>query len=151
MVPGDSERAARRTGSMFPPKRVSQYYDSERVVGSAFIRGPFRGCLDQALRATPANHPLHEALVEWSQSGQPEHPLWDAVLFYPPGIEWIDTAPAPLFWSKQVGFFGSDAGEVTGTFFRDGCDQPPIDSSWPAEARQALERLTQAREARTGG
>lgn len=146
MVPGDSEEAARRTGAMFPAGRVHQYYDAERVAGLACTREAFPNCLAEAVRATPQDHPLHEVLTDWAQGGRGDGPLWDAVLFYPKGVEWSDRVPAPVLWSKQAAFFGSDAGEVTGTFFRNDCKQPPVDSDWQRQVRQAMAKLLGADE-----
>ena len=144
MVPGDSLRAARKTGRMFASSDVHQYYDEERAVGLACHRDAFSGCLTDAARATPKDHPLYETLVDWAEGGRGEGPLWDAVLFYPPGVEWSEVVPAPRLWAKQVAFLGPDAGEVTATFFRNDCDQPPVDSDWHREVRQAMATLLDA-------
>jgi len=141
MVPGDSREAARRTGAMFPANRVTQYYDGERLAGAAYTRDVFANCLTDALQATPKDHPLHEQLEAWSQAGRSVGPLWDAVLFYPPGVQWRDQAPNPRHWSKQVMFFGDAAGTRTGTFFRNDCKQPPEDSDWFREVRNAMHAL----------
>lgn len=143
MVPGDDEPAARATGKMFAGLGVRQYYDGQRVVGLGYRRDVFTNCLDDAISVMPEDHPLYEQLSEWATTTRGEGPLWDAVLFYPPGVEWTDRIPAPRFWSKQVGFFGEDAGDVTGVFFRNDCKAPPVDSDWHREVREAMTKLSQ--------
>ncbi len=166
MLPGDSREAALATGAMFAGRPVHQYYDARRVVGLAYSRDVFPTCLRDVIRATPEDHPFHAVLAEWAEHRRDEGPLWDAVLFYPAGVEWQDKAPAPALWSKQVAFFvpsadgigavcrsgaaddasdGDDAGgsgeQITGTFFHNDCNQPPVDSDWFLEVRRAIVEL----------
>lgn len=147
MVPGDSREAAQQTGSMFPPDRVHQYYDADHLAGEAYVRDAFASCLADAFKSTPEDHPLHAQLEAWSKSGRPAGPLWDAVLFYPPGLEWADKAPTPQYWSKQVMFFGADAGTITGTFFHNDCKHPPADSDWFREVKSAITKLLSSTDA----
>jgi hypothetical protein len=141
MVPGDSREAAQKTGAMFAGEPVHQYYDGERLAGAAYMRDAFADCLTDALQAVPEDHPVYAQLKEWPRSGRSVGPLWDAVLFYPPNVQWADQAPRPKYWSKQVGFFGPGAGAVTGTFFRNDCKQPPVDSDWFREVRNVMGTL----------
>lgn len=141
MVPGDSEEAARKTAAMFTDARVRQYYDANRMTGLACTREAFPSCLKDALANMPHDHPMRKMLVEWLETGSGDGPMWDAVLFYPKGVEWTERMPAPVTWSKQVGFFGADAGDVTGTFFRNDCRKPPVDSDWHVQVRQAMAQL----------
>jgi len=136
MVPGDNARATRRTGRSFPP-HVHQYYDPDRLVGHAYYRDVFPGCLRDALRVMPKDHPLYDTLHEWSQASRSEGPIWDAVFFYRAGSEWTDGVPVPAFWSMQVAFFPQGDDGVTGTFFRNSCSEPPVDSDWHEEVRRA--------------
>jgi hypothetical protein len=144
MVPGDDARAARETGSMFAGFRVHQYYDGERAVGLAFHREVFPHCLREIVAATPDDHPMHDQLGEWLASSPNDRPLWDAVLYFPKGAEWTSRAPRPVRWSKQVGFMGGDAGDVTGVFLKNDCHQPPVDSDWHREVRRAMKHLLAA-------
>jgi len=141
MVPGDDEPAARTTGRMFAGLDVRQYYDGGRVVGSAFRRDVFPNCASDALSVMPEEHPLYAQLREWATPPRAEGPLWDAVLFYPPGVEWGDQTPVPRFWSKQVAYLGENAGGVTGVFFRNDCKAAPVDSDWHREVREAMANL----------
>jgi len=140
MVTGDSERAARSTGTVYPHDRVHQYYDGEHLVGLVYRREVFAHCLREILAVMPSDHPMHADLSEYAASSgnEGEGPLWDAVLFYPPGVEWTQCVPEPAAWSKQVGFFGDDAGDVTGVFFRNDCKQLPVDSDWHNQVREAM-------------
>ena len=141
MVPGDDAEAARATGSMYVGRRVHQYYDEHKVVGLAYSKDAFPNRLREAVAAMPKDHPLYADLSGWMEDTPGAMPLWDAVLFYPPGVEWVDRAPKPTLWSKQVGFFGANADEVTGVFFRNDCQHPPVDSDWNCEVGQAMRQL----------
>jgi len=145
MVPGDDERAASSTGRMYARQQVRQYYDGERIVGLSYHRDVFPTCLKDAISVMPKDHPLHAQLSEWAETSPAEVPLWDAVLFYPPDVEWSDRTPQPVAWSKQVAFFGPDSGEITGTFFRNDCKGSPIDSDWRSEVHDAMTELTAAK------
>jgi len=138
MVSGDDERAARSTGRMYAAHPVHQYYDGQRSVGLSYRREVFTNCLNDALSVMPQDHPLYAELNEWASTPRGNGPLWDAVLFYPPGIEWDDHMPRPAAWSKQVAFFEGATGDVTGTFFRDDCKAPPVDSDWNVEVQRGL-------------
>lgn len=140
MVPGDDEQSARSTGMMYAGHGVRQYYDAERKIGTAYHRDVFPDCISEALSVMPKDHPLFPTLRDWAELPA-DRPLWDAVLFYQPGVEWIDVAPRPTGWSKQVGFVGPDSGDVTGIFFRNDCSEPTVDSDWFREVRQAMIEL----------
>ncbi|MGH8675719.1 MAG: hypothetical protein ACREVG_15590 [Burkholderiales bacterium] len=141
MVFGDDESAAKSTGKMYGRDRVHQYYDGARLVGLAYRGEVFSNCLQDALSVMPKDHPLYAQLSECATTS--EVPLWDAVLFYPPGVEWKEQVPQPAAWSKQVGFIGPDAGEITGMFFRNDCKQLPTDSDWHDEVRNGMKTLEQ--------
>ena len=141
MVPGDDEAAARSTGKIYGKRRVYEYYDGGRLVGLGYRQEAFATCLQDALSVMPKEHPLYTDLTEWASTPLGKGPLWDAVLFYPPGVEWNERMPQPTAWSKQVGFFGSNAGPITGMFFRNSCKEPPTESDWHVEIRNAMNAL----------
>lgn len=147
MVPGDDEQAARSSAKMYGGHAVHQYYDAQRIVGLAYRAEVFANCLRDAIGVMPKDHPLYADLTEWASTPRGEGPLWDAVLFYPPSVEWREEMPRPAAWSKQVGFFGSDAGPITGMFFRNSCTEPPTESDWHVEVRNAMNGLVENREA----
>lgn len=123
---------------MYGRDRVHQYYDGARVVGLAYRLEVFPNCLQDALSVMPKDHPLYAQLSARATDSRGEDPLWDAVLFYPPGVEWKEHVPNTTAWSKQVGFIGPGAGKVTGVFFHNDCKQPPTDSDWHDEVRNAM-------------
>ena len=142
MLPTDTPRAAARTGRMFAGSRVRQFYDPARIVGTTYMRDVFPNCIHDALQATPLDHPMRSDLEEWARGPAGESPLWDAVLFYPSGVEWGSTAPQPLLWAKQVGFFPeNDDGQPTGIFWHHVCKSAPVDSDWQWEVRDAMQQL----------
>lgn len=146
MVPGDDEQAARSSGRMYSGHRVYQFYDGDRAVGVALRRDIFADCAREALSVMPREDPLYEDLSAWASSPHSEGPLWDVVLFYPPGVEWTERIPQPAAWSKQVGFRIGEGG-TTGVFFRDNCRQPPAESDWHTEVRNAMSAVLRKAEA----
>lgn len=141
MVPTDSERAARSTGTPFADRRIRQYYDPAKELGRRAMQEAFEGCLSQAIEATPKDHPIHEMLADGSPDPDRPHVLWDAVLFYPPGIEWTAAMPRPPLWSKQIGFWGGEESDSTGEFYKNDCRQGPVVSDWHIEVREAMNML----------
>lgn len=141
MLPGDDEDVARSSATLYAGDEVHQYYDPERLVGFAYRRDVFAECLAEEFAVTPRAHPLYETLRERSSPNAQQRPLWDAVLFYPPGVEWAEHAPVPTRWSKQVGFLGAEAGQVTGIFFHNDCNEPPANSDWHDELRKAMRAM----------
>lgn len=142
MIPTDDERSAREAARMFTDARVTQYYDPKRLSGLAYMQEAFSNCLREALAATPKDHPVHDDMEAWARESDEPGALWDAALFYDQGITWNQRAPAPTLWSKQVGYFGCEASAgVTGTFFKNECAKPPVDSDWNHQIREALATL----------
>ncbi len=131
MVPGDSERTAKRWARRMRDPRVRHFYDPEKVVGRAFAAETFHDCIPQALRVLPADHLLREHLERWDSLPPEDRVLWDAFLSYSKDAAWADGIPKPSRWAKQVAFFPQESpSEATGTFFADDCMKPPQDSDW---------------------
>jgi hypothetical protein len=76
MLPADTLSAASAQGALFQDERITQYWDSERVLGRMVSRG--------MKLAVPV--------------------AWDIYLLYPPGAKWQDIIglPAPRFWMHQL-------------------------------------------------
>lgn len=142
MVPGDSESSARRSGAIFPAKRAAQFFDPNHRVGEACVNDIFPGCLEQMIKTFPKDHPLYDQLVSIQADKSRKHPLWDAILCYPSGTEWTDRVPTPASWSKQIDYSeeGNSHG-LTGQFLKNACNQPPVDSDWHREVREAVTKL----------
>lgn len=137
MVETDSQSAAFKASAMFTDARVTQFYDPERVIGLDYARGAFANCLRDALSVLPKEDELRGLVERWNQLELRGRALWDAVLFYPAGVEWAAAAPAPTRWAKQVMYFEGGDG-ITGTFFRDDCKKLPIDSDWHVLLRETM-------------
>lgn len=113
--------------------------------------GPFRGCLSDALEATPTDHPVYPMLKDWIESRRDDPPLWDAVLFFPPEVEWKEQPPHPTLWAKQVGYDRNADGRWIGTFFRNRCRSAPIESSWRDEVDLGIRGLLREQEGAVPG
>jgi hypothetical protein len=137
MVETDSQAEAVKASAMFEDSRVAQFYDPHRVVGIDYVKGAFANCLRDALSVLPKEDELRSMVEHWNELAPEHRALWDVVLFYPPGVEWKTSAPAPKRWAKQVMYF--EGGEkTTGTFFRDDCKKLPIDSDWHVLLRETM-------------
>jgi hypothetical protein len=142
MVPGDSESTSRRSGAIFPAKRVAQFFDPNHRVGEACVDDIFPDCLAQMIKTFPNDHPLYQQLVSIQADKSGKHPLWDAILCYPSGVEWTDRVPKPAFWSKQIDYSeNGNSREFTGQFLKNDCSQAPVDSDWHRQVREAITKL----------
>src|SRR5207247_3249520 len=94
-------------------------YDPQRRAGIVFVEDHFQRYVRDALAALPKDHPFRERLARHAAAPASESPLWDAVMFFAPGVEWNSKSPPPDWWTKQVGFFGEgERGKPTGQFLR---------------------------------
>ena len=92
-----------------------------------------------AIATLPKESPFRERLVRHVDSPVSEHPLWDAVLMFRPGVEWRERSPRPDWWAKQTGFFGGDRRDGhTGMIWSSRASQGPIESDWLLEIREGL-------------
>ena len=140
MWPTDSKRAANKAARRLNDPRIRHYYDGQRQLGLAFTREVFPDCVREAINALPEGDPLRLRLEEArDMPGNPQFALWDAAPAYPAGARWEEKIPMPAYWSKQVGFWGpGEPGEPSGTFWRNDCKKPPLDSDWAVELREIL-------------
>jgi hypothetical protein len=143
MVPTDSEQAAQEEAARLSDPRVAHFYDPDRRVGTAYSAHVFGACAKEALLALPREHPLRPRLAELAEGDPGEWPLWDALLLYRAGTTWqAEPPPPPVRWAKQVAYFGTDD-IVTGTFFRNDCRSPPLDSDWQVVVREAMTSMVE--------
>ena len=144
MLAGDNEAEAVHMARTLGSSRARHFYDSQRRAGIAFVGDHFREEAREALAAFPPEHPFHKRLDRWAAASPGETPLWDAVLFFPPGVEWGSTSPRPGWWSKQIGFSGEDQGhKPTGQFLRNHVKDGPLASDWFDEAREGMKVMRQ--------
>jgi len=141
MVENDSEAAAREAAKMFKDSRVRQFYDPRRAIGLAYVRGPFKDCLDQALDALPPDHSLRPHLESAvTEPISKRRALWDALLAYGSRVRWNEEPPMPARWTKQMGFQGpGSTDQPNAIFWRDDCRQLPVESDWHDEVRRLLD------------
>jgi hypothetical protein len=92
----DDERSSRKAVSLFPDKRVKNYWVHTRAVGELF--------------QTPINLTTE--------------PAWDVYLVYQPGVVWDgDTPPEPTFFMHQLGGRLPDGRRLDGPELRDGIEK----------------------------
>jgi copper chaperone CopZ len=88
-------------------------------------------------RSLPQDHHFEPYLADRDAS-QPE---WDIYLFFAPGTEWTDRAPAPSRWVRQTALFGAGEGEEpTSLLWTNAYASAPIEGSLVEELRRLAPR-----------
>ena len=142
MVQTDSEPSAKRMAARLADPRAAHFYDPERFIGTMLMEDHFQRRLGQAVAALPTASPLRERLAWAANAPAKEHPLWDAVLIFRPGVEWHERPPSPDWWAQQVEFFGADTRNgVTGVIWKNHFDRPPTETDWFIELREAMRMM----------
>ena len=150
MLATDNESEARRFAASLGEGAASHFYDPDRRVGIAYAGDYFQDLMRETLTALPNESPYRERLVKQLNAPARQHPLWDAVLIFPPGAEWHAPPPRPDWWARQVGFFGTDAADGhTGLIWKSPGRQPPIESDWFFELREARRRMSRGAQPNT--
>lgn len=140
ILPSDSADAAREISRMFRrDAEVSQFHDPARRAGLALAREAFPGYLETAAAALSEDDPLAAAIGE--AEGDP--PIWDAYLFYDPGVPWTDRIPAPARWVVQVGYEEGGPSRL----WMDDFSRPPVDG----DLMKILRKLVRGQIARSDG
>lgn len=139
MIPTDNESAARRSAEMYRDSRLTQYYDPGRLTGIAFSKDVKPDQFRELMAKLADDDPLQGRMKEWFAMAPEDRPVWDVVYFFPPGVKWTDSVPRSMMWTKQMAFFGDPQGdEPSGLFFRQDSKEPPAESDWFIEIRQAM-------------
>jgi hypothetical protein len=139
MLPTDNESEATGMARKLAPGRACHFYDPKRRVGIALVEEHFHEDTREALAALPEDNPFRQRLARWAAAPASESPLWDAVMFFPPGAEWRSTSPRPEWWTKQIGFSGEgERHKLTGQFLRNHIKDGPVESDWFVEAREGM-------------
>jgi len=140
MLPGDSEAAATKAARRFADPRVLQFYDPNRLSGTAYAAELFPSWVRDAYGALSEGHILRSAL-EPAVDRSSDAPLWDVAFLYARGKEWTDGIPRPDHFMKQFAFHGRDLNGPTGYFTIDDFKEPIIDSDWHVELRRRFRAL----------
>ena len=142
MLPSDNENEGSCMARNLASRRSRHFYDPQRRAGITFVEDHFRNDTREALAALPQEHPFRNRLARWAATPPSESPLWDAVLFFPPGVEWHETSPRPDWWTKQIGFSGEgEHRKPTGQFLRNHIKDGPVESDWFVETREGMELM----------
>ena len=105
MVEGDNEREAAKAAQTFGGGSAKHFYDPDRQTGPAYVRDHFEQELRDAAQSLPKNHPQRARFEEWMAVPR-DRVLWDALLVFPPGVEWTSRTPKAIWWTRQIGFTG---------------------------------------------
>ena len=73
MYPGDNKRRAQTRMEEFADRRVSYYWDADRLTGA-----------------------------DWAKTLQIDQTAWDVYMLYVPGTNWQGLSPIPVFWMHQL-------------------------------------------------
>jgi hypothetical protein len=139
MLPSDNEAEATGMARSLASRHALHFYDPQRRVGIEFVEDQFHDETRGALAALPQGNPFRKRLARWAAAPPSESPLWDAVMFFPPGVEWNSTSPRPDWWTKQIGFSGEgERDKPTGQFLRNHIKDGPVESDWFVEAREGM-------------
>ena len=146
MLPSDHEGEATGMAQNLAGRGARHFYDPQRRAGIVFVEDHFRDDTREALAALPQEHPFRKRLARWATAPASESPLWDSVLFFPPGAEWHSTSPRPDWWTKQIGFSGEgEPHKPTGQFLRNHIKDGPVESDWFVEAREGMKLMRSKR------
>ena len=137
MVPSDDSPNALDIARRLGDARTQQFYDPKRQVGTQLERDHFERFARELLAALPQGHALSQRIGGRLKRPAEERPLWDAVLLYPPGIEWGAISPKPVWAGRQVEFFSdSESGEPTGVILKLGAKEMTKPTGWFIEMRE---------------
>jgi hypothetical protein len=144
MLDTDSEREARNSALRFHFAGAHHFYDGNKQTSARLMAEQFPNAVREALEILPRDHPKRERLEAQRNLPPEEVPLWDTILVFPPGVQWGDRSPAPVCWSRQIGFNGeAKPGEKPSFFWKSGTRQLPAKSDWHLEVREAINAAVQ--------
>jgi hypothetical protein len=101
MLETDSEKAARGSATIFPPERVTQFYDAKQTLGTRYAQQTFAGFYERVRKSLADDHWLATALDDRMEQKRPQ---WDLYMLYAPGVRWQGEAPPmPTHWIRHLG------------------------------------------------
>jgi len=135
MLEGDGGAAATASSVLLAAPHVRQYWDPSRRVGASFRKDVFPDAVERMKRSLPKEHFFEQYLVDRDNS-QPE---WDIYLFFEPGVEWTDRAPAPSRWVRQTALFAKGgSGSLTSLLWANDYANAPVEGSLTEQLRRLL-------------
>lgn len=141
MMTSDNEAAAHGAAAMFDSALVEQFYDPDRLVGTAFRRQVFPDAYKKAFASLPKDHWLREEMPQL-KSRYETSPEWDIYMFFRPGLEWEEAAPRPTRFLRHLGRVIEKDGEWLSLMWIDDYGNPPVEGHLPPEiGRLGLELL----------
>jgi hypothetical protein len=122
MLPTDNEPAARGSATIFPPERVTQFYDAQQTLGTRYAQQTFAGFHERARKSLTDDHWLATALDDRIEQTRPQ---WDLYMLYAPGVRWEaanDPPPMPTHWIRHL---GRKEDRKTSTYWQDTPESGP--------------------------
>jgi len=137
MLAPDGKDTVQTSSAIFDDPRVTQFYDPERVVGTAIRNHVFPDSIAQMKSSLDPDHVLMPKL----RSGKRMGPEWDIYMFYTPGTTWEEAPPAPATFLRQVIFYGTEGNGPTGLLWKDSYANTPIESDLELEIHEIAKKL----------
>ena len=157
MIPTDSAAEACSSAAHFDDPRVVQFWDPDRLTGRSWSVD-FQAPIARAMLDSVDSE--YRPFVERWIADPASQPMWDVAYFYAPNVRWRDRVPAPIAWTKQLGFWGveeeadstavdpgvapSEADPVTGQFWTDRKPGGLLPSDWIREFARGMARVAPA-------
>jgi hypothetical protein len=139
MLPTDSEMAARGSATIFPPERVTQFYDAHQTLGTLYAQQTFAGFYERARKSLSDDHWLATALDDRIDRKRPQ---WDLYMLYAPGVRWDEASDAPPMPTHWIRHLGRKEDRQTSTYWQDTPESGPregdLDAAIRAMADQAI-------------
>jgi hypothetical protein len=126
MMKDDNEAAARESAKMFNDKRVTQFYDPERLIGYLYRFDVFPDAADQMAKSIPEAHPFHEVIARRAET-ESERPEWDIYMWFKRGVRWKKDAPRPTRFIRHVAHWDEDGKKMSLMWVDDLTKAPVVD------------------------
>lgn len=111
VIPSDIAPPLNRVLRLFEDRRVTQYWDPERVVSADIVR---------AVNAAPTRYGLEEALP-------PDFIAWDVVAVFAGAFRWETDLPVPVYYGGPVvDVIDETRQAIAGELFAEGARVPAV-------------------------
>jgi hypothetical protein len=144
MMESDDEASARESAKMFDGTRVTQFYDPERLVGSAFRQQVFPDAYQQALASLPDDHWMREALLDYGPD-YGNRPEWDIYMFFDRNAAWGDSAPRPSHFIRHLGRVIETDKERLSLMWIDSYSNAPVEGDLREQIAKAYRKPQESR------
>jgi hypothetical protein len=130
MLGADDSPAASASARILAAPNVHQYWDPVRGAGSAFRSQVFPDATARMQRSVPAEHFLAKQLA----ARDPNQAEWDIYMLFETGQQWLQTAPTPRGFVRQVELVDSERSLL----WRDDYATVPVEARLADELRKLI-------------